>query len=74
VATVVLFLALAIVAGVVNAVGVPVTSISAVIFLHIPIIFLHDPMSGFKILTRVTEGSNLVIQSWTVIEPLSTRL
>ncbi|CAO2839633.1 unnamed protein product [Amaranthus hypochondriacus] len=45
-ATAVLFLASTMLAGVLNAVRVPLTSIAAVILLH-------DPMSGFKILSLV---------------------
>ncbi|XP_022731260.1 probable purine permease 5 [Durio zibethinus] len=45
-ATAVLFLASTVMAGVLNAVRVPLTSIAAVILLH-------DPMSGFKILSLV---------------------
>lgn len=45
-ATGVLFLASTVLAGVLNAVRVPLTSIAAVILLH-------DPMSGFKILSLV---------------------
>ncbi|XP_022756328.1 probable purine permease 5 [Durio zibethinus] len=44
--TAVLFLASTVMAGVLNAVRVPITSIAA-------IILLHDPMSGFKILSLV---------------------
>ncbi|KAJ6846049.1 putative purine permease 5 [Iris pallida] len=44
--TAVLFLASTVLAGVLNAVRVPITSIAAVICLH-------DPMSGFKILSLV---------------------
>lgn len=44
--TAVLFLASTVLAGVLNAVRVPLTSIAAVILLH-------DPMSGFKILSLV---------------------
>lgn len=43
-ATAVLFLASTVMAGVLNAVRVPITSIAAVILMH-------DPMSGFKILS-----------------------
>ncbi|CAH2061275.1 unnamed protein product [Thlaspi arvense] len=43
-ATAVLFLASTVMAGVLNAVRVPITSVAAVILLH-------DPMSGFKILS-----------------------
>ncbi|PKI79391.1 hypothetical protein CRG98_000206 [Punica granatum] len=45
-ATAVLFLSSTVLAGVLNAVRVPLTSIAAVILLH-------DPMSGFKILSLV---------------------
>lgn len=45
-ATAILFLASTMLAGVLNAVRVPLTSIAAVILLH-------DPMSGFKILSLV---------------------
>ncbi|OMO61752.1 Drug/metabolite transporter [Corchorus capsularis] len=45
-ATAVLFLASTVMAGVLNAVRVPLTSIAAVILLH-------DPMSGFKILSLI---------------------
>ncbi|XP_020679049.2 probable purine permease 5, partial [Dendrobium catenatum] len=44
--TAVLFLASTLLAGVLNAVRVPITSIAAVIFLH-------DPMGGFKILSLI---------------------
>ncbi|KAI3931166.1 hypothetical protein MKW92_022879 [Papaver armeniacum] len=44
--TAVLFLASTVLAGVINAVRVPVTSIAAVILFH-------DPMSGFKILSLI---------------------
>lgn len=44
--TAVLFLASTVLAGVLNAVRTPITSIAAVILLH-------DPMSGFKILSMV---------------------
>ncbi|KAF5742078.1 hypothetical protein HS088_TW09G00117 [Tripterygium wilfordii] len=44
--TAVLYLASTVLAGVLNAVRVPITSIAAVILLH-------DPMSGFKILSLV---------------------
>ncbi|ONK70445.1 uncharacterized protein A4U43_C05F33800 [Asparagus officinalis] len=44
--TAVLFLASTVFAGVLNAVRVPITSVAAVIFLH-------DPMSGFKILSLI---------------------
>lgn len=44
--TAVLFLASTVLAGVLNAVRVPITSIAAVIFFH-------DPMSGFKILSLI---------------------
>ncbi|XP_047325706.1 probable purine permease 5 isoform X2 [Impatiens glandulifera] len=44
--TAVLYLASTVMAGVLNAVRVPITSIAA-------IILLHDPMSGFKILSLV---------------------
>ena len=44
--TAVLFLASTVMAGVLNAVRVPITSVAAVILLH-------DPMSGFKILSLV---------------------
>ncbi|KAG6483016.1 probable purine permease 5 isoform X1 [Zingiber officinale] len=44
--TAILFLASTVFAGVLNAVRVPITSIAAVIFFH-------DPMSGFKILSLV---------------------
>ncbi|XP_074571834.1 putative purine permease 5 isoform X3 [Curcuma longa] len=44
--TSILFLASTVLAGVLNAVRVPITSIAAVIFFH-------DPMSGFKILSLV---------------------
>ncbi|KAJ0089796.1 hypothetical protein Patl1_14627 [Pistacia atlantica] len=44
--TAVLFLASTVMAGVLNAVRVPITSIAAVILLH-------DPMSGFKILSLI---------------------
>ncbi|KAG7567510.1 hypothetical protein ISN45_Aa04g003770 [Arabidopsis thaliana x Arabidopsis arenosa] len=45
-ATAVLFLASTVMAGVLNAVRVPITSVAAVILMH-------DPMSGFKILSLV---------------------
>lgn len=45
-ATAVLFLASTVMAGVLNAVRVPITSIAAVILMH-------DPMSGFKILSLI---------------------
>lgn len=45
-ATAVVFLSSTVLAGVLNAVRVPVTSIAAVILLH-------DPMSGFKILSLI---------------------
>jgi len=45
-ATAVLFLSSTVLAGVLNAIRVPLTSIAAVILLH-------DPMSGFKILSLV---------------------
>jgi drug/metabolite transporter (DMT)-like permease len=45
-ATAVLFLSSTVLAGVLNAIRVPVTSVAAVILLH-------DPMSGFKILSLV---------------------
>ncbi|XP_059637764.1 probable purine permease 5 isoform X2 [Cornus florida] len=45
-ATAVLYLASTVLAGVLNAVRVPLTSIAAVILLH-------DPMSGFKILSLI---------------------
>lgn len=45
-ATAVVFLSSTVLAGVLNAVRVPITSIAAVILLH-------DPMSGFKILSLV---------------------
>nr|ACJ84603.1 unknown [Medicago truncatula] len=45
-ATAVIFLASTVLAGVLNAVRTPITSIAAVILLH-------DPMSGFKILSLV---------------------
>ncbi|KAA8535350.1 hypothetical protein F0562_030353 [Nyssa sinensis] len=45
-ATAVLFLSSTVLAGVLNAVRVPLTSIAAVILLH-------DPMSGFKILSLI---------------------
>ncbi|KAK3189488.1 hypothetical protein Dsin_029049 [Dipteronia sinensis] len=44
--TAVLFLASTVLAGVLNAIRVPLTSIAAVILLH-------DPMSGFKILSMI---------------------
>ncbi|MQL92074.1 hypothetical protein Taro_024692 [Colocasia esculenta] len=51
--TAVLFLASTVMAGVLNAVRVPLTSIAA-------IILFHDPMSGFKILSLIITGWGFV--------------